>query len=155
MDLATLKKQYLPLEKKYKLPSFSEINAIFEIEKIEYETEDFARAARKFMIDKILNSLSFIEMLIQQMNAPLLYQPYLKTITQKDRETLQSIYKKLGELSIISLSLEVDSNEKKECEAIRKFYDTWNEIKPSFALVLEHVRNPPSPEAKREKSYFG
>lgn len=155
MDLATLKKQYTLLEKKYKLPSFSQLNAVFEIEKIEHDTDYPARAIRKFMIDKVLNSISFIEMLIQQVNAPRLYQPYLKTQTQKDRESLQMIYQKLGDLSLISLALEVDSNEKKECDAIKKMYDDWDSIKPAFALVLEHVQNPPSPEARKEKSYFG
>ncbi len=155
MDLITLKKSYAVLEKKYKLPTFSELNAIFEIEKIEQDTDFLARTLRKMMVDKALNSLAFVEMLIQQMNAPRLYQPFFKTMTQKDQESLQKIYAKLGELSLISLSLEVDSNEKKECDAIKKFYETWNDIKSDFSLVLEHIRHPPVPEAKKEKSYFG
>ncbi len=155
MDLVTLKKEYLVIEKKYKLPSFSEINAIFEIEKIEQDTENLARAVRKFMIDKVLNTLSFIEMLIQQVNAPRLYQNYLRTIPVKDKESLQKIYEKLGELSLLSLVLEVDTNEKKECDAIVKFYETWKSIKPALLLILESIQRPATQEAKKEKSYFG
>ena len=107
------------------------------------------------MIDKIINSLSFVEMILQQVNAPRMYQPFFKTMTQKDHETLQAIYEKLSVLSLISLNLEVDSNEKKECEAIKTIVETWNSVKPQFSIILEHIRNPPSPEAKKEKSYFG
>jgi hypothetical protein len=155
MDIEKLKKEYAVLEKKHKLPSFSELNSAFEIEKIDDETELLAKNIRKTMIEKILNSLSWLEMLISQMNAPRLYQPYFSVVNVKDRENITKIYDKLGALSLTSLSLDIDSNENKECDAIKEFYSAWKSVKPSLMQVVDSIRNPPSTSTKKERNYFG
>ncbi len=157
MDLATLKKRYAEIQKKYKLLPFSKLNEDFEIDKIDKETERIARAIRKAMIDKIVNSLNFLEMLLNQMNAPRLYLPFLRTMTPEDRKLIDEMYSKLGLLSILSLELEIDPSEKKEAEAIKKISQVWNSIKPDFKKIVEKIKNPVSSQAvvKKEKSYFG
>lgn len=60
--LAYLKKQYEPLRKKYKLPSFDELNKEFEIEKIqEKETDFILREIRKGMGEKVGAFLRFLK----------------------------------------------------------------------------------------------
>ena len=108
MDLQELKKRYLEIEKKHKLPPFSKLNEDFEIDKIDKDTGYIARAIRKAMIDKIVNSLNFIEMLLNQMNAPRLYIPFLRTMNGDDKKLMDDLYARLGGLSLISLELEID-----------------------------------------------
>ena len=70
MELKDLKKEYSDLAEKYKLPSFKELNENFEIEKIDKDTEILLRDVRKVMMEKIVNSLGFLEMFLNPMNAP-------------------------------------------------------------------------------------
>ncbi|MBM3232769.1 hypothetical protein FJZ18_01220 [Candidatus Pacearchaeota archaeon] len=155
MDIEKLKNEYAVLEKKYKLSTFSELNSSFDIEKIDDDTELLAKNIRKIMMDKILNSVSWLDMLINQMNAPRIYQPYFRTMSMKDKENLIKIYDQLGALSLTSLSLEIDSNEKKECDAIKEIYSVWKSVKPSLIQVIDTIRIPPSTSTKKERNYFG
>lgn len=157
MELAVLKKRYSELQKKYKLVPFFRLNKDFEIDKIDKETESLARAIRKLMIDKIVNSMNFLEMLLNQINAPRLYLPFLKISTAEDRKLMDELYSKMGALSILSLELEINSSEKKEVEAIRKISDAWTLLKPGFMKIVEKIKNPDAflTAVKKEKSYFG
>ena len=157
MDLQELKKRYLEIEKKHKLPPFSKLNEDFEIDKIDKDTDYIARAIRKAMIDKIVNSLNFIEMLLNQMNAPRLYIPFLRTMNGDDKKLMDDLYARLGGLSMLSLELEIDYSEKQESDAIKKIYESWNSIKPDFRKILSKIKNPSLSQSliKKEKSYFG
>lgn len=155
MDLQKLKKDYSDIEKKYKLPSFEKLNENFEVDKIDKDTDMIARAIRKAMIDKVVNSLNFLEMLLNQVNTPRLYMPFLRTMTIEDKKIIDNMYSSLGELTIISLELEVEYSERQETDAIRKIYDIWESLKPSFKKIIAKIRKPSAPQMKKEKSYFG
>ena len=71
MGLKELKKKYADLSKKYKLPNFVNLNEDFEVEKIERDTDLLLKAIRKVMMEKIVNSMSFLEMLLNPVNSPL------------------------------------------------------------------------------------
>lgn len=155
MDLAALKKNYAVLKKKHNLPPFEKVNENFEIDKIDKDTEIVIRAVRKAMIDKIVNSLNFLEMLLNQLNSPRLYIAFLRSLTAEDKQLMEKMYYSLGQLSMASLELEIDYSEKQEAETIKKIYSTWISIKPSFKEILKKIRNPPVLSLKKEKSYFG
>jgi len=154
MELDELKKEYAKLEGKYKLPNFKQINEEFEIDKIERESECLIRVVRKAMIEKVVNSLGFLEMLLNPMNAPRIYMSFLKSMSQEDKEIIDKLYSSLAELSLASLALEVEYSEKAEAELVKKIYSTWNSIRGDFKKLIENVRNPKT-LAKKEKSYFG
>ena len=154
MDLSELKKQYAPLGSKHKLPSFDKLNEDFEIDKIDRETDFPLRLIRKTMMEKIINSLGFVEMLLNPVNAPRLYLGYIKSISQEDKEKIDKIYETLADLSLNSLSLELSSDESKEAELIQKIYSKWNELKPDFKKIMEDMKNPKT-VTKKEKSYYG
>ena len=63
-DLKDFRKMYEGFEKKYDLPKFTELNGDFEIDKIDKESQYFLRVIRKVMMEKVVNSLNFLEMLI-------------------------------------------------------------------------------------------
>jgi len=155
MELKELKNIYQIYEKKYKLPTFSKLNDQFEIEKIEKESEFMLRAIRKTMMDKIVNSLTFIEMIINPVNASRIYLPFIKSITPKDKENIDLLYDAFGELSLECLPLELESSEKKEAEMIKKIFSQWEKLRPKFSELLRKVYKPVNGESKKEKSYYG
>src|SRR3989344_4012842 len=113
MEIAELKRDYDALAKKYKLPSFDEINEDFEIGKIDRDCGTILRSVRKMMMEKIVNSMGFTEMLLNPVNAPRIYFGYLKNMTQEDRDITEKLYKTLAELSVDSLECEIVYSEKK------------------------------------------
>ena len=88
MDLKELKKHYEILSKKYKLPSFKELNEDFDIEKIDKESDILLKVVRKVMMEKIVNSLGFIEMLLNPMNSPRMYHAYLNSMSVEDKKAI-------------------------------------------------------------------
>ena len=155
MELEKLKSDYEKLSKKYKLPSFKELNEIFEIEKIEKDSDCLLRVVRKVMLEKIINSLNFLEMLLNPMNVPRLYMGFVKQMTVEDKKNLENMYESLGSLSVESLALEINYNEVSEAKMIKKIVDIWNANKAGFAKIIDGIRKPKNSEAKKEKSYFG
>mgnify|MGYP001586242423 CR=1 FL=1 len=155
MDLKTLKKEYGILSKKYKLPEFNDLSHDFEIDKIDKDTDYLLRNIRKLMMEKIVNSMSFLEMFSNPMNSPRMYLPFIKTLTVEDRKLIDSIYFSFADLSMASLELEIGSSEKKEAELINLVLNTWNKLKPNFLGILESMKKPREFENRKERTYFG
>lgn len=155
MELKDLKNQYGILEKKYHLSSFQELNENFEIDKIDKQTDCLLRLIRKVIMEKIVNSLGFLEFLMNPMNAPRIYLGYARTMSSDDKKEVEKIYNILGELSITSLNMEIDYSEKDEADLINKICTTWKSIKPGFRNILKNMKLPTNNFIKKEKSYFG
>lgn len=155
MDLKDLKKGYGKYVVKYKLPSFAELDGVFEIHKIDRESDTLLRDVRKHAMEKVVNSLGFVEMLLSGMNAPRMYYTYLKMMSVEDRKNLEKIYSKFAELIISSLELEVRYEEKVEANLIKEIFKVWSGVQSDFSLVLKNVRKPAVNNAKKERSYFG
>ena len=155
MELNEIKKQYHLIQKKYNLPAFDNLNENFEIDKIERETVCLARLIRKVMMEKIVNSVGFLELLMNPMNAPRMYLNYVRSLTQDDKKIIEDIYSELGNVSLASLDLEIDYSEKQEAEMIKEISSVWESVKPKFRKVLAGMKKPNSSLAKKEKSYFG
>jgi hypothetical protein len=155
MNLKELKKKYGELEEKYKLPSFSELNENFEIEKIRKGDETLLRTVRKTMMEKIVNSMSFLEFLLNPVNAPRAYLAYIRSVGSEDRKEIDKLYSKLAEIMTSALKLEIDYSEKGEAEMIKATFKAWNETKPGFRKLMKDIEKPAASVAAREKSYFG
>lgn len=154
MELENLKKEYEKLAKAQKLPSFSELNADFEIEKLEKESDNLLRSVRKVMMEKIVNSMGFLDMLINPINAPRMYLPYIQTMSIDDRKSIDVVYSALGDLIINSLNLEVDSNNENEAKLIKEIFAKWGELKVKFREILGSIKKPRN-FVKKERNYFG
>ena len=155
MELKDFKKSYSVLSKKYRLPSFEKLNENFEIDKIDKDTDYILRLIRKVMMEKIVNSLSFLELLLNPVNAPRMYLSYVRAISQDDRKNIEEIYNSLGNVSVLSLDLEIDYSEKAEAQMINEISKSWEEQKPRFRKILSNMKKPNNSSAKKEKSYFG
>ncbi len=155
MELKDFKKEYGKLAVKYKLPDFSELNRDFEIEKLDKDTELMLKTIRKFMMEKVVNSINFLEMLINPINLPRMYLPYVRTMDGEDRKVIDKIYSRLSQLTLVSLELEVNSHDAAEVELIKKVFASWKELKQDFGRIITNIRNPREFVNKKERSYFG
>ncbi|MBI3334738.1 hypothetical protein HYZ97_04585 [Candidatus Pacearchaeota archaeon] len=155
MEPSDVQEAYQLLAGKYKLPDYVSVNQDFELDKIERGSVCFARVIRKTMMDKVVNSLGFFDMLLNPINAPRLYHPFLKVMTSEDKQTIEKLYSIFGELSLICMGIELTYSEKAEAETIRRIYQDWNEAKSLFQKLLERVHSPGAGASKKERSYFG
>ena len=85
-SLEKLKKDYEKLQKKYKLPSFQQLNEEFEIERIaEHETDILLREIRKAITEKAVAFLRFLEFLINFSAAPFFLLSVIKHLVASDK----------------------------------------------------------------------
>jgi hypothetical protein len=154
MNVKELKKAYLEKCKKYSLPDFDKMNQDFDLEKIKRESYILLRGIRKIMTERISQSMSFLEMLMNPVNAPRMYFNYIKTIGVEEKKKLDDMHAKLVEATLISFECEMDYDEKEEAKAIKKTFDIWQELKPGFKEIFKKVRNPVA-FSKKDRGYFG
>ena len=153
LKLDELKKEYGKLAEMHDLPDFKSLNEDFEIDKIDKDSDCLLRNVRKVIMEKIVSSLTFLEMLINPVNAPRIYFPYIQSMSADDKKMIDKLYGNLGELSIDSLALEIDYSERGEGEMIKKVFNSWKDIKPKFSKILADIRNPAIAE-KQDRGYF-
>jgi len=155
--LAKLKKNYSELEKKYKLPSYKELNEEFDIEKAqELETDTLLREIRKVIMDKVIAYLRFIEMLLNPSNAPMFFFALLKGLDNGDKKILEDLYSKLGRLEIEVVEIDNDYSEKNEAEFIIHVFNEWREIKEDMKKIAKSLQKSWDKKSERkDKSYLG
>lgn len=156
MSLKEFKEKYKVYEKKYGLPNFKELNEDFEIEKVADKDSDcFLRIVRKAMMEKIVNFLGFLEMLMNPVSAPRVYHYYIGNMQGNDKKAIEEVYKNFGDLSLNALALEAEYSEKTEAEMIKSIGKRWNEMRPRIKEILSGIRNPGNNAVRKEKTYFG
>ena len=153
--LDKLKKDYGVLAKKYKLPSFVELNSDFDIEKVSADSDVLLRGIRKQILEKIVATLQFLELLLNPVNAPRIYLSFVKQMNAEDRKNIDKVYEGLGQISLNSIVLELSYDEKKEAVMISEMNKDWNKVKPDLSKLLQRVSNPGNLIGKKERSYFG
>ena len=154
MEFDELKEEYNKLSKKYKLPSFDSLNGDFEIGKIERNDGTLVRAVRKLMMEKVVNSLGFLEMLLNPMNVPRAYMNFVRTMGTEDKQRIEKLYSQLSLLSLEALEGEIEYSEKHEGEMITKIFKKWNELKKDFSELIANIKKPNNRLIKKEKTYF-
>ncbi len=154
--LTEIKKRYEPLQKKYKLPSFNELNREFEIEKVqETETDFLVREVRKSVGEKIGAFLRFLENIINPTLAPIFVLNSLKDLATKDKEIIKGCYEVLVRLELEAIHLDIDYDEKKEAAFIQKVFNKWQEIKPDLNEIVKLMERTQKKIEERKNSYLG
>ena len=155
--LEKLKKEYRTLKKKYNLPDFKDLNEDFHIEKIaESETEILIREARKFMGDKMMNYMRFIENLLNPVNVPMFIFSIIKLLDTEEKKGLSEIYKELMKKEIQFIELDLEFNEKKEAEFIKDAYEFWQGIKKDMLKIIDKINKKWDNKFEvNSKGYFG
>ena len=128
IKLEELKKQYAEIQEKNGLPSFDELNETFEIEKIDRETDILPKLIRKLMMEKIINVMGFVEMLMNSAQAPRMYHSFFQVSTEKDQKLIGDIYGKVAELVFEGLGNDSNYDEKNEIKMIKNIFSVWKEL---------------------------
>ncbi len=155
--LEDMKKEYEKLRKKFKLPSFKELNDNFDIERVsERDTDSLIREIRKSMMDKVLAYFKFTEMLINPSNSSLFFFSLVKGLSSKDKRILERLYERLGEMEINVIELDAKYMEKDEVEFIKKVNKEWKTISEELIKLVEVLRrNWRQKSSKNDRDYFG
>ena len=155
--LEKLKKDYRILEGKHNLPSFEKLNEDFHIEKIaEFETEILIREVRKFMGDKMLNYMRFIENLLNPVNVPMFIFSIIKLLDAEEKKEFSEIYKELMKKEIRFIELDLEFDEKKEAEFIKNAYEFWQGIKKDILKIMDKINKKWDNKFDvNSKGYFG
>ncbi|MBI2628981.1 hypothetical protein HYW74_02770 [Candidatus Pacearchaeota archaeon] len=155
-ELDQIKEKYLELQKKYSLPNFEQLNEEFDIGKSEFNHDTILRDVRKSMVNKFFAILSFTELLLNPSTGSMFYMFLVKGINSKEKEILNGLFDRLGDIEIDSFELDVTYNEKAEAKFISEKYKVWQEIKKELTQVLDSLKkNWGSRGIKKEKTYFG
>ena len=156
-DLNELKEQYEVLRKKYGLPSFSELNVLFEIEEIDINTEFLLRKIRRAVYEKLMNYTRFIEVILNPTNASLFFFKLIKRLDSDDLEELSQIYDSLGKFEIEIVKLDLDYDEKDEAEFVQKAFGIFNEeLRKKLLSVINKIsKDAEDLKRKNNGSYFG
>ena len=152
-----LKKEYEILRNKYALPDFKSLNEDFHIEKIaESETEIPIREVRKFMADKMMNYMRFLENILNPVNAPLFIFSLIKLLNSEEKKLISEIYKKLMKKEIQFIELDLEFNEEKEAEFIKNSYEFWQGIKKDLIKIMGNINKKGDDKFEvNDKGYFG
>ena len=155
--LEKLKKDYEILKKEYNLPSFKELNEDFYIEKIaESETEILVREVRKFIGDKMMNYMRFIENLLNPINVPMFIFSIIKLLDAEEKKKLSEIYKGLMKKEIQFIELDLEFNEEKEIDFIKDAYEFWQGIKKDMLKIIDKINKKwDNKFDANNKEYFG
>lgn len=155
--LEELKEKYEVLREKYALPSFYELNKVFDIEELDCESDFLLRKIRRFISEKLAGYMRFIEVLLNPSNAPIYFFKLIKKLDESDREALNMMYETLGKIEVETISLDLNYNEEKEVEFIKKLYNMFNtEIRDKLLKVLVKLGNGDNNQKKEVNgSYFG
>ncbi len=155
--LEKLKKEYETLKKKYDLPDFKDLNEDFHIEKIaESETEILIREIRKFMGDKMMNYMRFIENLLNPVNVPMFIFSIIKLLDAEEKKALSEIYKELMKKEIQFIELDLEFNEEKEMGFVKNAYEFWQGIKKEMLKIMDKINKKWDDKFEgNNKGYFG
>lgn len=155
-ELNELIKDYSELAKKHSLPSFESLNDDFGIEKIDKKSLRLLRIVRKVIVEKVANSLNFLEIILNPVNVPRMYMVSIKSLKSEDIEEVKRIYGEFSEIVLEALEVEVKGyDEGSEVDMIKKTNDVWSKNKKSFSKIFGILRAPNSNNFKKDKSYFG
>ena len=155
-NLESLKEDYKKIQKEYDLPEFDKLNEDFQIEKLaEIETDFLVREIRKFMADKFMNYLRFIESILNPVNVPMFIFSIVKSIGEDEKKKLTGVYKKLAKCEVELIRLDVEFSEDDEAKFVKKNYKLWNEMKKDILGVLDVIKKNWDNKTESKKNYFG
>ena len=156
-NLENLKEDYKKIQEKYDLPEFEKLNEDFQIEKLaETETDFLVREIRKFVADKFMNYLRFIESILNPVNVPMFVFSIIKSIGEDEKKKLTEVYKKLAKCEVELIKLDIEFSEDNEAKFVKESYELWQKIKKDISGVIDVIRkNWDNKLESNGKGYFG
>ena len=150
-----LKQEINNIIKKYKFPSFKDLDSEFDISSIEHDGF-ILRAMRRKMVEKLELFCKIIESLMLPDASSLASIQESKAIDEDQRISLHNLYKRLMIFDRISLSLEIENDDKKNVEFIQDLLSEWKNIKPQLMNLVKTMTDSWTKDDESiEERYFG
>jgi len=150
-----IKKQYEKISKKLNLPDYKTLNEEFDIAKIG-ESETILRDIRKSMMLKMSSALQFVEILLNPSTGNMFHMFLVKGVTSEDKQILDELFDKLGEIEIYSYERDITYNEEKEAEFITEKFKDWKEMQKKLDKLTKRLKESwRKIQFKKSRSYFG
>ncbi|MBW2995729.1 hypothetical protein KY332_00345 [Candidatus Woesearchaeota archaeon] len=150
-----IKEKYKELSKKYKLPSFNEINNEFEVSGI--EKEDFLlREVRRKIVEKIEIYSDLLHIFLHP-EASLCEMFECRAFTDEEKDKIFNVYKKLMFFNRYSIEVSIDEDNEKTAKFIKDVWKDWKDIKENILPTVKKVKGSWLKEIdiKEELRYLG
>lgn len=157
MEIQELKEKYSLFQKKHSLPGFDDLNATFDIGKIERDSGNLLRDVRRIMVEKVAHYLRLMELMFNPSQASPIFLILLKEINSADKKILDELFSKFLGVELNSYKLDVLSSEKEEALFISKVYSEWNdnrELLLSLLAVLDRNWKGAAVKNHKSREYF-
>lgn len=158
MKLAEFKKFYEEIKLKYSLPSFNDLNMVFDIGRIRRDSGNLIRDIRRVMMEKIVYYVRLVEVMINPPQASPIMLMLLKDINAEDRKIIDSVLNSFVELEIASHKLDVSSSDNDESKLINHINSVWGKKKDEvmyLVTILErNLKKTPQTVNKKSRDYF-
>lgn len=131
---------YEALKIKYTLPSFSELDAEFEICSIEEENCTLRNICKKIH-ERIDGAVQIIEKIIQPDPNSYIDLYECKFFTHSEKDTLLKLFREMMFVSRTILELDLLQDEKASADFIRQFYGEWLGMKKTLLPIILNLKN--------------
>lgn len=151
-----LKDKYAGLQQKHELPSFDDLNEDFGIEKAaEVPADILIREIRRFVSDKFMNYMRFIETIMNPTNASIFIFSFIKVLGEDEKKKLKEMYEKLANFELELIELDVQYSAEREAKFIRDFFVIWQTMKKDLLNIVSKVKKDwDKEEEKKDKSFI-
>lgn len=153
MDLIEL---YKPAAKKYKLPSFEDLDREFDIVLIE-PTLNFLKQIRKKIVERLEFGLDILEKILQPDTNSYADMYELTAFNEKEKDNVLHLYKSIMFLHRLSYEIDLDDGDNKEADFIKLAAKQWGAYKKQLAPIVQKLKQSWKTEAEDESSlsYLG
>ncbi len=158
MELSELKQEYEKLRNTHNLPTFEEMNIIFELGKIEKNTGNLLRDIRKICAEKTSHYLRLIELMLNPAQASPIFLILLKEVNAQDKKVMDEVFTSFMDLEIEFYKLDVEYSAEGEANFIKKVYETWNNNVAKILKIIEILernwKNNNNKQNVKSRDYF-
>jgi len=154
-DKFDIKQEYNNL--KHKLPKFEDLDNEFELSISNIKEKAFLlRNIRRRVNDKVIFYCRIIEGLIYPNPNNMIGMFEIKSFSEDEKQKLNDYYKILMKYERESLSLDVNSDEKKDAEYVNNLFKEWPPLKKYLIAVTDKMKSSWLTEDKPFRdNYFG
>ena len=152
-----LEEEYSKVALEKSLPSFNELLADFDVDKISLkETKFLPREIRRAITEKISAYLHLFESLINPSSTPVFIFSAMKKQNKERSIEINKIYKELSRIQLRTLLLDTVYDEQKESEFIKDSFQKWQTLKKSIYNIIEQFEiNLDEESTNNSSGYFG
>lgn len=151
-----LKQEYEKLQKKHKLPNFEELDNDLEMS-ISIEKSSFLlRTIRRRLHEKAAFFSRILEGVIYPNTSSLLNIQESKFFTEKEKEEISKIYKRLATIERDSNVLDVEGSDEENAKFISNSFKEFQEIKAFMKEITKKMAESWKEESfSKKEGYFG